>query len=562
MKSSKIRSALTRWASRLVASFSVVSSALGLQFFSASLTPSLLPRPPVLQGILGGVSLIVGYAIAKTLIALWRFMQLREFGQVTARRISLALLVGMGLATALTLSRMTVWQNSIRERMQMPDVDSSYPLSVLATSIVVGIVLLLLGRAIWMMIHAFSVRLRSIMPPRVALVVSAVVLGFALLSLVNGLVVKTALRGMDEAFAAIDQATYDELLQPVDSLESGSEESLIRWSDIGKNGKVFVSDGPSRVEIEELTARPAMKPIRVYAGYNTSDSLDQRAETALEELIRVRGFERKVLVIATPTGTGWLDPSSVDPLEYLHNGNIATVSMQYSYLPSWLTIMVDPDRSRHAAKALFRHVYSHWSSLDQKTRPKLYLFGLSLGSLGSEAALDFYNLIGDPIDGAVLSGPPFPSTMWPELVRDREPGTPAWLPRFRDGELIRFMDGKESSAEEPHADWGVMRIVYLQHGSDPMVWFSPSLAWHQPAWLLGERAPDVSPYFRWFPVVTFLQVGFDVPLATSAPLGYAHNYSPSEYIDAWVEVTSPAKWTVEDTDKLKAKYADFDPSPI
>ena len=36
---------------------------------------------------------------------------------------------------------------------------------------------------------------------------------------------------------------------------------------------------------------------------------------------------------------------AVDSIEYLHRGDTAIVSMQYSYLPSWITILVDPVRS-------------------------------------------------------------------------------------------------------------------------------------------------------------------------------------------------------------------------
>jgi uncharacterized membrane protein len=110
--------------------------------------------------------------------------------------------------------------------------------------------------------------------------------------------------------------------------------------------------------------------------------------------------------------------------------------------------------------------------------------------------------------------------------------------------------------------WGVMRVVYIQHASDPMAFFSPDLAYQSPDWLNGTRGPDVSPFFRWFPVVTFLQVGFDIPMATAAPLGFAHNYSPDEYIDAWIAVTAPDDWKDEDTEALKAKFADFSASPI
>jgi uncharacterized membrane protein len=80
--------------------------------------------------------------------------------------------------------------------------------------------------------------------------------------------------------------------------------------------------------------------------------------------------------------------------------------------------------------------------------------------------------------------------------------------------------------------------------------------YRRPAWLVGERGPDVSPYLSWLPIVTFLQVGFDIPMATTTPLGYGHNFAPASYIDAWVEVTQPPDWDANDTRRLKELFAE------
>ena len=80
--------------------------------------------------------------------------------------------------------------------------------------------------------------------------------------------------------------------------------------------------------------------------------------------------------------------------------------------------------------------------------------------------------------------------------------------------------------------------------------------YRKPDWLVGERGPDVSPYLRWLPMVTFLQAGFDIPMATSVPLGYGHNFAPASYIDAWIEVTQPESWTAADTKRLKQLFAE------
>ena len=281
--------------------------------------------------------------------------------------------------------------------------------------------------------------------------------------------------------------------------------------------------------------------------------MEERADLAFEELKRVGGFDRSLLIVATPTGTGWLDPGAVDTVEYLHAGDTAIVSMQYSYLPSWMTILVDPMRSRESARILFDRIYGHWRSLPHDRRPKLYLHGLSLGSLGSEASADLFTVFEDPIQGGVWSGPPFPSTAWARTTRSRNPDSPMWLPTYRDGSMVRFT-GQKDSIDKFGTRWGPMRFVYVQYASDPMIFFSPDLLYHSPAWLVGKRGPDVSPYLRWYPIVTFLQTAFDLPMATSIPTGYGHNYAPANYIDAWVAVTDPLDWSKDDTARLKKLF--------
>ena len=95
-----------------------------------------------------------------------------------------------------------------------------------------------------------------------------------------------------------------------------------------------------------------MEPLRVYVGLNSAETVEQRAELALAELKRVGAFDRAVMVIATPTGTGWVDPAGIarrDPL----SRRVLSVSVQYSYLPSWLSLLVEPDTGAETARAVF-----------------------------------------------------------------------------------------------------------------------------------------------------------------------------------------------------------------
>src|SRR4051794_16653157 len=81
------------------------------------------------------------------------------------------------------------------------------------------------------------------------------------------------------------------------------------------------------------------------------------------ELKRVGAFDRSVLVVITPTGTGWIDPSAMNAVEYLHHGDIASVALQYSYLSSPLSLLVQPEYGSEAARALFAEVYGYWTTL-------------------------------------------------------------------------------------------------------------------------------------------------------------------------------------------------------
>jgi len=136
------------------------------------------------------------------------------------------------------------------------------------------------------------------------------------------------------------------------------------------------------------------------------------------------------------------------------------------------------------------------------------------------------------------------------VTAGREPGSPAWLPRFRDSSVIRFT-AQKNALDIPGAKWGPMRIVYLQYASDPVTFFDPHSFFREPGWMKQPRGPDVSPYLTWYPVVTMLQLALDMAMATTSPMGYGHVYAPEHYVDAWVAVTDPQGLAPGDVERLK-----------
>jgi uncharacterized membrane protein len=543
-------SVLPWWPRRLRTTFSYWGLLWGALFFAASLTPSLLPRHYAVQGILSGMALAAGYGVGVFLVWLWRYLELPTPGG-RLERVSKALTAaGVAMVMLSFLWRATEWQNSVRRLMEMAPVETAYPWRVGLIAILIGVAIIVAARGIRICWRYVNRKLSVIIPRRIAYVLSTLLIGLALLVIANDVVARFALNAADSIFLEIDKMVDDKVQQPAEPDSTGSSASLVAWDTIGIQGKRFLASGPTREDLSQFWGKEALQPLRVYVGMRTKDSMEQRAELALEELKRVGGFSRSVLVVATPTGTGWLDPGAVDTVEYLHAGDTAIVSMQYSHLPSWITILIDPQRSREAAKILFERIYSHWKTLPGDSRPRLYLHGLSLGSLGSESSADLFTIFEDPIHGGVWSGPPFPSPAWKSITRARNPDSPMWLPVYRDGSMVRFTN-QENVLDRGGKRWGPMRFVYIQYASDPMCFFSTDLFFRSPDWLQGQRGPDVSPYLRWYPIILFLQTGFDLPMATSVPLGYGHNYSPANYLEAWIAVTAPDGWTDEDTQRLK-----------
>ncbi|MDV7243534.1 alpha/beta-hydrolase family protein [Rhodococcus oxybenzonivorans] len=300
-----------------------------------------------------------------------------------------------------------------------------------------------------------------------------------------------------------------------------------------------------------------MEPIRTYAGLASGgDSIRENAQVAADELERAGGFDRAVVGVATTTGTGWINESLVSSLEYMYNGDTAMVGLQYSYLPSWLSFLVDKERAHQAGEALFDAVYDKWKKLPPESRPKLVVMGESLGSFGGESAFGNVDDVEARTDGVLFTGPPNANEIWTDVTTNRDPGSPEWLPVYEQGETVRFGARAAEDLPRPDAPWGQPRMVYLQHPSDPIVWWSPELLLREPDWLKEERGYDVLDSTQWFPFVTFFQVAADMAVSTGVPDGHGHSYVV-DIADAWSAILPPDGWTSADNERLRTELAEM-----
>lgn len=530
--------------------FAIFPLAIGLCCFAASLTPSLIPRDWVLQGALAGVVTALGYMVGRLLQTLWRAIDLPE---PRARLLTvlrgLVLLPAVGLL-GFCLGMAARWQNSVREVVGMAPVEGVTQLGILGLGFLVFFLLFLLGLIVQKLYNLLRFRLYLFMSPRAAGTLGILILASVFYVGSRDWLVPAVLEFLDNSYE-VAQDLFDKAPSPPeDSRIPGSAASLVSWEAMGRPGRNFVVGGPSVQDLSDFNQTPAKKPIRVYVGRSQHEDPKQRAAIALAEMKRLGAFERSVLVVASTTGTGWLDPGAHDTLEYMTNGDVATVAVQYSYLQSPMALVLETRTGLDQARATMQAVYGYWKTLPPDQRPRLYMHGISLGAWSSMYALNVFELINQPIDGALWVGPPFPSSLWNRVVSARNPGTPFVLPQIGKGELIRFSSQYKSPRVEG-LKWGPVRIIFLQYASDPIVFFDPKSLWRAPVWMREKLAPDVSPNLVFVPLVTQWQLAMDMMLSKALPQGYGHNYVTRDYIDAWVELLGLEDWSEQKIDALK-----------
>ena len=530
--------------------YTFTGTAVGLIFIWFSMTPSLLPRTALFQGLVSGVSGAIGYGLGVFSVWLVRYMRSKD-SSPPPPRIAWMVLIPIGAVGMVVMAiRFHVWQDDVRDLMGVKHLQwYDYPEAAIL-SLVVLFTLVEIGQLIRRLIIFLVGQVDRIAPFRVSATIVVVLLTVLTITLLNGVVVKFTMNKLNNTFNSVNEEGKTETEAPKSRLRSGGPESLVKWATLGHQGRIFVQAGPSVAKLTDFNGAPATEPIRAYAGLNSADGIAATAELAAAELERTGGLQRAVVAVATTTGTGWINEAEADALEYMYNGNTAIVSMQYSFLPSWLSFLVDKENARRAGQALFEAVDKRVRQLPEGQRPKLVVFGESLGSFGGEAPFMSLNNILARTDGALFSGPTFNNTVWLQLTATRDDGSPQWLPIFNHGDNVRFV-ARPSDLDRPSASWpGRPKVVYLQHASDPIAWWTPDLLFKSPDWLREKRGYDVLPQTHWIPMVTFLQVSADMAVAVDVPDGHGHHYV-ADVANGWADVLSPPGWTPEKTAKLR-----------
>jgi uncharacterized membrane protein len=535
-------------------------AAMALLFWWQSLMPTMLPRPWFAQAAVSAICLVVGYGIG-TLVGSLVHRLLGRLDAEPAPELKAVLWTTLwGLWAAMAVIGLLAWPRLHTEQRALVDLGGVSFLAIVPMVLltaVLAVVLVVLGRLIGRGASAVNRFNHRHLPPVVAQPATILLVLVIVVFLVRDVALQRAVEAANTAFGTLDTTTNEGTEPPTSPFVSGSPDSHAEWDTLGRQGREFVANATSIDALREFHGAGAtvVEPIRIYVGNRTAGSAAEQAAVAVDELIRTGAADRSVLVVSTATGTGWIDPDAVVAVEQLHAGDTAFVSMQYSYLPSWISTFVDQGNATEAGAELFNAVYDWWSQLGAE-RPQLLVFGLSLGSYGAEAAFagpDAATSVANMVartGGALLVGPTNDNVVWRQLTAERDPGSPAWAPVFAGGRSVRFLT-RDPEGERPQGPWEHPRILYLQHPSDPVTFWSFDTLWRAPEWMDQPRGYDITHRGSWFPFVTWIQGVFDLTAGFGAPPGFGHDFR-LDYVNGWSLVAPPDGWTEADTRRLEA----------
>jgi uncharacterized membrane protein len=324
---------------------------------------------------------------------------------------------------------------------------------------------------------------------------------------------------------------------------SGGPGSLVAWEGMGRDGRLHAlasvrpqplpdrPDGVPDLSIETVMGTPARAaPVQVYVGLDNAPTPRARVDLAMAELERTGAFDRSLLVLVSPTGTGYVNYVAVAALQYLALGDVATVTLQYSRRPSPLSLgMVHTAREQN--RLLWLRILQRLRDRPGR-RPRVVLFGESLGAHTSQDVFLHWGTLGLDamgIDRALWIGTPYGSK---------------WMRQVTRGDRLD-VDSDAVAVVNDHAQFAALaeqrgsspRFVLLSHDNDGVTKFGPDLLWYPPDWL-GPSRPrpqpvasgsprGIPPAMRWRPLTTFFQSLVDMKNAQTSSGAFAatqHDY--------------------------------------
>jgi uncharacterized membrane protein len=308
---------------------------------------------------------------------------------------------------------------------------------------------------------------------------------------------------IEEGAGKIEPANTD---PPESEFVSGGPGSLVPWASLSREGRRHVKTYVRREWIEEVMQEPSIDPIRVYVGLDSAPTEAERVRLAIAELQRTGAFERELLIVVSPTGTGYVNYAAIEAAECMTRGNCATVTLQYSKRPALLSLDRVWEGRKHfrlLLSAIMRELYQR----PPDARPRVVVFGESLGAHTSQDAFLHLGTIGlqnAGVERALWIGSPHVSKWKAQLFGEERPDV--------ERDLIGEFDNFEQLEALPPEARATLRYYFVTHGDDAVGKFGPDLLIQQPEWLSGpeSRGVGVPKGMKYRTPTTFFQTLIDM----------------------------------------------------
>ena len=244
--------------------------ALAVAFGSLAMTPSLIPRTWLVQGLASGLSAAVGYGlgtlvwfgIRRTHGGLRLFARARTWVPRRVRAVAWPLLLAVAaLVVLVALSAGVGWQRELALLVGMePPTSLGYARAV-PTGAVVAAVPIAFVRLVR---HADHVLVRGLrryahLPRRIAAAVAVVVLAVVIAAITNSAWCSAGRSRWSTRRSAASTRTYPGFVPPACAIRSGSPASLVPWDTLGKEGRHFVTAGRAPPQLAAAAGRPARR---------------------------------------------------------------------------------------------------------------------------------------------------------------------------------------------------------------------------------------------------------------------------------------------------------------
>ncbi len=573
----RVRSAAVKAADFLRPDLASPSAPLATAAWLDSFTPSLMPRTSVLQGVLGGLAVLSARVVASTTerllspllgeptdllrrlpvragvaavgLALGRIPErpderlwaagLRDGGEALRSVAVGGVIHDVGrhawdrqpdrdgvrtaVATASVVAGVSLWAR--RRLQQRTAAVAPWPVEQhnslpAATGVTAGVVLG--GRMLGVAVGLTRAGLRRWLGPARSTRVLADVMNAGLWS---GIAVAGYHAGVARAGLGNGRVEPGYDRPPGRQEVSGGPGSHVRFAELGRQGRRFVTDvvQPEQI-VRVMGPGPVSRPVRVYVGLDAEPLYPTgRAEVALEELERTGAYQRSVLLLVSPTGTGWVDQTLVESAELFTRGDIATVTIQYGAFPSFLA-MQKVALGRSQFRLLLLGVRERLRGVPPGQRPRVLVFGESMGAWTASDVIMHQGIGGFDhygIERALWVGLPW-LAKWSRSGMIR--GSSDLVPEGTVGVFDRVAQLQQLG----RAQRDLLRAVILSHDNDPLAVLGPDLAVRRPDWLERPRGRGVPADMRWTPVVTFLQTAVDalnsMVQVPGAFTSYGHDY--------------------------------------